>query len=249
MVTNNRLEVEGIVIGSADYKESSKILNVFTEDKGIISMMARGAKRPSSQMQNMTSLYALSKFDLNQMQDFYFLNDGHLIDLHQSIRTDIKKIYAAQLCASFIDRTLLEGQTNAQAYLLYKKSLTYLEKTDQIIRLVSMFILKYMAMIGYRPSLDRCVICNKTVFDQPAFSTDYGGLSCLHHQINYDRLDKQDLNYLKWLFYSRLDDIETMPLAVDEEKIAKLIIEFALSKTEITFLPALKAYEQLVFIK
>ena len=41
-------KIKGIVIKEIAYKETSKIIEVFTEDEGIISIMAKGAKRIKS---------------------------------------------------------------------------------------------------------------------------------------------------------------------------------------------------------
>ena len=37
-------KVTGIVISTVDYKESSKIVNIFTEDEGIIGVLSKGCK-------------------------------------------------------------------------------------------------------------------------------------------------------------------------------------------------------------
>lgn len=39
------LKIKGIVMGEVLYGESSKILKIFTEDLGIISVMSRGCRR------------------------------------------------------------------------------------------------------------------------------------------------------------------------------------------------------------
>ena len=43
-------KVEGIIVSTVDYKESSKILNVFTSDDGIIGVLSRGCKKINSKL-------------------------------------------------------------------------------------------------------------------------------------------------------------------------------------------------------
>ena len=41
-------KLEGIIVSEVDYKESSKIINIYTKDEGIIGCLARGSKRLKS---------------------------------------------------------------------------------------------------------------------------------------------------------------------------------------------------------
>ena len=42
--------IEGIIIGDTNYSESSKILNVFTKEYGIIGIMSKGCRRLKSNL-------------------------------------------------------------------------------------------------------------------------------------------------------------------------------------------------------
>ena len=43
-------KIEGIIVSEVDYKESSKIINLYTKEYGIIGVLARGAKRLKSNL-------------------------------------------------------------------------------------------------------------------------------------------------------------------------------------------------------
>ena len=42
--------VEGVVIREKDYGETSKIIDVFTKEHGLISLISKGSKKPKSQL-------------------------------------------------------------------------------------------------------------------------------------------------------------------------------------------------------
>ena len=44
-------KIEGIVVSVVDYKESSKIINIFSPIDGVIGVMARGTKKIKSNLQ------------------------------------------------------------------------------------------------------------------------------------------------------------------------------------------------------
>ena len=43
-------KIEGIIISTVDYKESSKIINILTKEEGIIGVIAKGSKNIKSQL-------------------------------------------------------------------------------------------------------------------------------------------------------------------------------------------------------
>lgn len=231
-------------MSSVDYKESSKILKVFSRDLGIISIMARGAKRPKSRMQNLTSLYTIAEFQLIKRRDFYYLSDGEIIDINSHLRRDIKKLYSAELCLQFLDKSFMEGQVDSYIYELVIKSIKYLANTECYNRLVSMFLVKYMSLIGYQPQLNRCVICGKKNMPERGFSKEYGGITCLDHEIPYTYLKDADYKYFLWLLYSKIDEINNFPLQVDEKKLAREMINFFAMKTEISKPQVLEVYSR-----
>ena len=48
-------KVKGIVISENAYSETSKLLNIFTEEYGIISVIAKGAKSIKSHIRSVTT--------------------------------------------------------------------------------------------------------------------------------------------------------------------------------------------------
>ena len=65
MVTN----VEGIIINSKDYKESSKILDIFTRDYGVIGVIAKGCKSIKSNLRSVTDKLTYATFTIYYKKD------------------------------------------------------------------------------------------------------------------------------------------------------------------------------------
>ena len=246
MATIRSLELQGIVISSVDYKESSKILKIFTREKGIISIMARGAKRAKSKMQNLTSIYTLAKFTLNRREDFYYLEDGVILELNLHLRNDIKSIYATQLCLELINRAVIENEPQQDIFDLLVKTIKFLETAKNKHRLISMFLIKYISLMGYRPRLAQCVVCSNKDIEKKGFSIEYGGICCINHTIPYSILNKNEYNYLLYIMYQRLDDVDKIDsdeIDVDERKINRMLLDFVQNKLEINRLTVFKAYQ------
>ena len=50
------LEVEGIVLSETPYGETSKIINLYTKEKGLIGIMCKGAKSMKSMFRASTQV-------------------------------------------------------------------------------------------------------------------------------------------------------------------------------------------------
>ena len=48
-------QIEGIIVSTVDYKESSKIINIFTKEDGIIGVIAKGSKKIKNNLTATTS--------------------------------------------------------------------------------------------------------------------------------------------------------------------------------------------------
>lgn len=230
MATIRDIKVTAIVIGETDYKESSKILKLFTRELGIISAMARGAKRAKSRMQNISSIFCVSKLSLSQRSDFYYINDGKILDLNEELRTDLRSIYSAQLCIELVEKSLMQGQIHVDLFDLLIKTIKILKTCHNKIRLISMFIIKYVSMIGYKPELRKCVSCG--LFPKNlSFSIIEGGICCLDHPISAIELKDTEYKYLLWILYSKLELVDEVKFELDEKKIFKIIIDFVIEQT------------------
>ena len=93
------IEVEGIVLTSQDYGETSKIINVITKEYGIIGMIAKGARSIKSNLRSTTDKLSYGKFYIYYKKDkLSILSNVDIIDNFKNIKKDITKIsYATYL--------------------------------------------------------------------------------------------------------------------------------------------------------
>ena len=77
MATADLKDIRGIVLREFKYKESSKIIEVFTEDLGKISVICQGVLKKNSKNLGLTNRFILASFDLYKSgKDFYGLREG-----------------------------------------------------------------------------------------------------------------------------------------------------------------------------
>ena len=54
---NMNKEVEGIIIREKDYGDTSKIIDIFTKEYGIIGVIAKGSKSMKSKLRSVTTKF------------------------------------------------------------------------------------------------------------------------------------------------------------------------------------------------
>lgn len=224
-------DTKAFVIRDVDYGESSKILTLFTKDRGIISVMAKGVKSAKSKKFNLVSVFTEANFELTEKNDFYFLKDGQIIESNLEIRKSIDKIYLAHLFFDIIERTSFNYE-DENIYLLLRKSIFYLQKTDDSIRLANMFLLKYVSMIGFKPYLKLEGLSErKSIY----FSLLKGRLI---NKSTYNdetiNLSFKEVKYLERVLLEVLENIDDIENNIDEKKIFKLILNFIKYNLDIT---------------
>ena len=86
-------KLEGIIVSEVDYKESSKIINIYTKELGIIGCLARGSKRLKSNLSGVSTKFTYGYFHINYKDNgMSTLMEVDIIDNFKNIKKDIEKI-------------------------------------------------------------------------------------------------------------------------------------------------------------
>ena len=174
------VKTEGIVLKSFDFRETSRIATFFTRDQGKVKGVLKGIRKDPRKFAS-----SVEKFSLNDIVYYQYRNsDIHLVshcdmkDFYQGLRQDLERMTAASYAAELIDTLMPSEETNAQIYDLMQAFLKSLQATPDVSKLVQTFQIKILSLSGFKPHLETCVSCYKSVVDAPRFSLRLGGLLC-----------------------------------------------------------------------
>lgn len=226
------MKLEGIVLRTIRYKESSAIAHVLTSEYGRISIMCQGIygnKRwtipPALETMSITN------FVLRNGRNFYYLDE-----IEDTIRMNIlSHDQKAFLSAHIVSEIILKGVESDYALNnIYPLTKTYLKYIvgDNALFLTAAWIFKYMSFMGYRPYI--------TDAKQDLYLTREGVLSV------------DELDYSGKIFGITSADKEMINLAINS-KFDKLkdysydrLIELAVNYTLLNFeMDRLNSYEML----
>lgn len=165
-----------------DYRESSLLVTLFTEDHGIISCIARGARRTRSQFSAALDRLALSRIIYHSREDrqLFNLSSAELVRSFAGVAKDPARFLAAEQIAELCLRGLRPHDPNPH---LFRLLITYLAELDSatsapITTLVCSFLLKAASFLGFRPELNRCITCSAQPHGAVWFDTGRGGAIC-----------------------------------------------------------------------
>lgn len=175
------LTANGIVLRYADYKESDRMLTVYTREYGKLDMSARGCRRPGSRLMN-----AAQPFVCGEM--VYFSNRGRLsldsCEIRESfyqLRTDVRSFAAGSYLLAAVNAATIGEERNEAVYDLLYYALSFLTYGVADGRDVALACLvKLLDISGYCPALVRCARCGVDVRNEKRlrFSAESGGALC-----------------------------------------------------------------------
>jgi len=172
------IKTSGIVLSGIKFKESSKILTVYTRELGKIKVLGQGVMKPKSKGIASTEVFAHSEFDLKRGKSFYYINGVYLIDSYHNLRNRMDTLFLGFYILELMDKTIPEEEHNPILFDLLNKALLAIKNGEDPLLIVVAFQLKFVSFMGYRPLLNECSACGKKYSTIWRFSPTKGGVFC-----------------------------------------------------------------------
>ena len=154
------MKIEGIVIEANDYKETSKIVTLYT-NIGFVSVKAIGAKKTKGGSLGFITIGNIISCIISDTK-LPTLIEYEIIDSIFDITNDLNRIKAFQVMLKVIKHIPIENNHD-KIYDYIKQALIDL-KTKDALKLLSIFLIKMLYPYGIVPNLKECAIChNKTI--------------------------------------------------------------------------------------
>lgn len=231
------IKTQGIVLSEIRFKESSKILKVFTKKLGKISIMAQGAYKPKSNLIATSQSFANVEFQLRPGRNMYYISSADLIDSYYSIRENIERLTYGFYLLELLEKSSPDQVENGKIFLLLEKGLQHLSAIDRdYLKFIVAYEIKYISFIGYRPHLETCVVCNRGFNGIIRFTTILGGSlcnDCKSNDITAKTINKGILKNMNDLLYTSFEDLSTLSIGEDILKqIHEMLVDYILYNIE-----------------
>ena len=207
------ISVEGIVVSSTPFKESSKILKIFTKDKGIIGCVSKGCKNMKSKLRLPSERFAYGTFHMYYKEEgLSTLIDGDIKDYFVNIKSDILRVsYLTYICE--LSTKVYEESLSNEVYPLMEAAILKLEEEYDPKIITNILELQYLNYIGINLNLDNCVVCGSSKV--VTLSLSKGGYICSKCRTNEPIMDEKVLKLLRLYYYVDISKISN--LDIDKE--------------------------------
>lgn len=206
---------EAIVLRSLDYKDSSKILYLYT-DEGLKSVIAHSVKKMNSINRFLSQNGNLIKLNYTK-SDFPSLKEGELVNDYPNIKKDLTSYTYMNHIMELIGNAIPTDSDHNKLYSFVKKLFLLFDEGIDPEVLSFIFELKLLYFLGYGLNFKECNICSSK--DNLVFSVEYGGLVCSEHlkanQVGYDALVYVNIIKLYVIDISK----EEIPLLQKKDKV------------------------------
>lgn len=200
-------DVEGIVLKERDYGESSKILDVFTKEYGLIGVISKGSKKVKSTLSGVSTRLTYGIFHIYYKEDK--LSTLTSVDVYNpfiNIKNSIINISFSTYLSELVYQVLKQSTKKDEIYDLFINSLLKINELYDPLVITNILELKLLTYLGVEPILDKCGNCGR-VSDIVTISSDKNGLLCKNCRTNEKIVDLKTIKYLRMYYYLDISKI------------------------------------------
>lgn len=212
--------IEGIVLKQMDYKESSKIIYVYTAS-GKVSVLVHGSNKLKSPYLNLVRVFSHVRLIVSG-KTLKTLRDGQVINYYTGLSNDLNKYtYAVHLME--VVYYFSDHDHDHEKYLRFLlKIFDRLKENNQFNLFMMMAELKLLFLLGVQPLFKHCVHCQKQ--KGLSFSVEDGGMVCdEHHSVS--RYRRSTIELMMTLYYYDMDQSIALVSDIQDEIELRHIID------------------------
>ena len=171
----------GVVLRTYKLGEADRIVSILTRGHGKVRAVAKGVRKTKSRFGG--RLEPVSHVDLLMYEgrgELDIVSQAETVDAFRPLRDDLDRLARAIALLEATDQLAMEREVNGRLYEMLVGALRTLADRDAPL-VVPGFLLKALALEGYRPQVEACVACG---VEEPlvSWAMEEGGLRCTSHR-------------------------------------------------------------------
>lgn len=152
-----------VVLDCYEHGESDKIVTFFCKDIGLLRGIAKGANRSRKRFVNKLELFSHLRlyYQQNNRNSLAFVTEAELINSYLNLRKNSQLYTSAEVIREFILMTSRELSGDEGLFDLITWCFGSLDQKSDHWPVLSLFLIRLMDIIGYRPDLSICYRCQQ----------------------------------------------------------------------------------------
>lgn len=171
-------KTEAVVLKREEFRETSLILTFFTRDFGKIKGLAKGVRVSQSKWGSNFSTCSYNLILFYPRKTLSLITEAELVKDFVEDFSSMEKNILANYFLELLDSVMPLEDKNEKVFNFLIKILSALIKEVDILKLLYIFEIKILQLIGFSPQVNLCVYCKKHIIKDSFFTYRWGGLLC-----------------------------------------------------------------------
>ncbi|HYM81157.1 MAG TPA: DNA repair protein RecO [Candidatus Limnocylindria bacterium] len=173
---------EGIVLRTYALGDTSRIVVAYTRERGLLRMVAKGARKTPSRFGFSLEPLSRSRFlvYLKAGRELQLLSQAEPLGVLGSELRELERLAHAEAALELVDRLVWGEEPQPELYDLLAETLEAVRRAApaSLTAVTLAFQLQTASLLGYRPRLDACAHCGAPLSPRLLFSPARGGMLC-----------------------------------------------------------------------
>jgi DNA repair protein RecO (recombination protein O) len=201
---------EAIVLRTYKLGEADRIVVMMSRGRGKVRAVAKGVRKTRSKFGARLEPTSHIAVQLYEGRELDIVTQADSLHHFRAIRDDLDRITRASSMLEAVDQLAQEGEVNPRLFQMLLGALRTLDGRNSPL-VVPSFFWKVLALEGYRPEVDVCVVCEGTG-PLVAFDIESGGTLCRTCRRG-SALSADAVGLLQQILGGRLNDALATPMS------------------------------------
>ena len=208
-----------LTVGKTALGESDLIITALKEDGSLLRAVAKGARKPTNPFAARLEIFSVCDCLVAEGKSLHVFSEARIVESNLNLRSEFNLSASSYPIVQALAKTCHEG---LEAPRLFDMSVTALSAMNGVDpefapSITAGFLLKLLALEGFRPNFDNCVMCGDRRSDAGGEDTCHfsyldGGYVCDECSNTFDtvRIESTTLSWSQAFLMSTFEEIVGM---------------------------------------
>ena len=202
-------EIEGIILREKDYGDTSKIIDLYTKEYGIIGVICKGCKSLKSPLRSVTTKFTYGIFNIYYKENkLSTLKEVDIINNFKNIKKNINLIAYSTYLLDLSEQVYKQNKDSNIYNILINTLIKINDNLDPLV-LTNIVEVKYLEYLGVMFDIDKCNICGSS----DIITLSSNGFICSNCHTYEKILDNKTLKLIRLFYYVDIKKIDKLNIS------------------------------------
>lgn len=171
-------KIRGFVLREVNLGEADRLVEILTADRGLVTALARGARRSRSPLIAATQIFSLAVFTLFSYKGRLTIDSAELIEPFMRLQEDLDRLVCAAHLSEVFHDLVRDDLTGSDIYALWAYACNALQSHADPFLAAHIAQFRALVISGFAPRLAGCLVCGRSVESGAWFDFGSRGLIC-----------------------------------------------------------------------